>query len=323
MKTYCIQVYNNTSVDPTPYLTGMFQYFQKHGVTLNYDIASVNIQPLRSARAYNPQVGTVDVLNPVHLPPTDHDIVLFLYDYSAWKSPWYWPWPLWNYGAAGNVPRDDTYMDGGKPVITIGYWQTDTTVAQRFLHEPMHAVAKLFSCQDVMDSYLLDSTPDAPGGNFAQQWAIFQPYLNTMKPTVQQSTLDFLTQNEGCVLHPYQDVKGNWTIGIGFTRLNGETVSQNTPSFASVQDAENALKTVIQPYADTISSCVTYPINQNQFDALVSLCYNEGQSAIRNSTLVRDLNAGLVQQAADQFLVWDIPAVLLARRQKERALFLS
>lgn len=183
MITKRIQVYNNTSIDPTPYLTAMFQYYKKHGVTFNYDITNVAVLVPQSTIAYNPMVGNVYVIQGVEklVPQTDHDIILFFFDYSNWKSPWYWPWPLW-----GNVPRDDTYMANGKPFITIGYWPTDTTVQQRFIHEPMHALAKIFGCIDQMDTYNQDSNPDSTTGNFSIQWQSLAKFLNpqTSMPTV-------------------------------------------------------------------------------------------------------------------------------------------
>jgi lysozyme len=47
------------------------------------------------------------------------------------------------------------------------------------------------------------------------------------------------------------------------------------------------------------------PLTQNQFDALVSLVFNIGGGAFRKSTLLKKLNAGDIQGAADQFLVWN------------------
>lgn len=186
MKTYRIQIYTNRiTANLSPYLTTMFQYYQKHGVTLNYDISQVNVTGYKSELASVPLVGNVYVIQGAdHLVPNnDHDITMFVFDYVDWKAPWYWPWPLWDYGPAGKLPRDDTYLVNSKPFINIGYWPTDSTVGQRFLHEPMHALAKIFVCQDVMDTYTLDSTPDAIGGNFYQQWNIFKPYLTMTTPT--------------------------------------------------------------------------------------------------------------------------------------------
>ncbi len=43
------------------------------------------------------------------------------------------------------------------------------------------------------------------------------------------------------------------------------------------------------------------PLNQNQFDALVSLTYNIGTGAFNKSTVVKKLNASDIRGAADQF----------------------
>lgn len=211
MITKRIQIYNNTSVNPIPYLTAMFQYYQKHGVNFNYDITNVSVSVPQSTIAYNPMVGNVYVIQGMEslVPQTNHDIVLFFFDYSNWKAPWYWPFPLW-----GNVPRDDTYMANGKPFINIGYWPTDNTVQQRFIHEPMHALAKIFGCKDQMDTYINDNNPDSSVGNFAIQWAIFQPYINPM--TFMNVTI---TRNSD---------DGVETLGTLIAEANGATFTCNT-----------------------------------------------------------------------------------------------
>ena len=68
------------------------------------------------------------------------------------------------------------------------------------------------------------------------------------------------------------------------------------------------------------------PLTQHQFDALVSFAYNVGVNALRTSTLRRKLNAGLYDEAADQFLRWNrgggrVLAGLTRRRKAERLLF--
>jgi hypothetical protein len=73
---------------------------------------------------------------------------------------------------------------------------------------------------------------------------------------------------------------------------------------------------------------VKVPLTQNQFDALVSLVYNIGQTAFSNSTLLKKLNAKDYQGAADQFLRWNkgggkVMKGLVRRREAERALFLE
>ncbi|ELI8281136.1 glycoside hydrolase family protein, partial [Yersinia enterocolitica] len=60
---------------------------------------------------------------------------------------------------------------------------------------------------------------------------------------------------------------------------------------------------------------------------LCSLIFNIGPTAFANSTVLKRLNDGDYQGAADAFLMWkkagNNPDILLPRRQRERALFLS
>lgn len=332
MITKRIQVYNNTNIDPTLFLTGMFQYYQEHDVTFNYDIANTAIPVPPATLANNPLVGNIYVVQGAekNLPVTDHDIALFFYPLDNWKAPWYWPWPLWNYGPAGQVPRDCTYMANGKPFITIGYWATDQTVQQRFIHEPMHALAKIFGCVDQMDTYINDNTPNSPVGNFATQWGIFKTYLNTiMKPTIQQSTINFVAGFEGFSATPYKDINA-YAIGYGFDFLNNVAVTVNTPAM-TVEQAKVILGEKLQAIGQFVNTTIHTVLNQNQFDAICDFVYNEGEGALLKSNLLKNLNTSS-PVIEDNFVSWDedhksgnlaVDLVLLARRQKEYALFLT
>jgi lysozyme len=71
---------------------------------------------------------------------------------------------------------------------------------------------------------------------------------------------------------------------------------------------------------------VTYPINQNEFDALVDFSFNDGNAALDGSTLLKDVNEGNLDGAAAQFQLWDhaagkVVAGLLRRRLAEAAEF--
>ena len=80
-------------------------------------------------------------------------------------------------------------------------------------------------------------------------------------------------------------------------------------------------------WAERAINSANVTLNQNQYDALCSLVFNIGASAFNGSTLLRKLKAGDYTGAADQFLAWkragNDPDILLPRRQRERALFLS
>lgn len=128
---------------------------------------------------------------------------------------------------------------------------------------------------------------------------------------------------ESCQLTAYQDQRGIWTIGWGHT---GAEVVEGLVWTQAQADAQFILD--LHKTESAVMASLDVALTQNEFDALVCFTYNVGAGAEAHSTLVRLLNAGSLQAAADQFLVWDhangVPnAGLLRRRTAERALFLT
>lgn len=78
-----------------------------------------------------------------------------------------------------------------------------------------------------------------------------------------------------------------------------------------------------------VNKYVTYSkLTQHQFDALVDFTYNLGCGSLRGSTLLKKLNAGDIEGAANEFPRWNkigkIPnAGLTRRRIAEQKLFRS
>lgn len=67
-------------------------------------------------------------------------------------------------------------------------------------------------------------------------------------------------------------------------------------------------------------------INQNMFDALISLAYNIGVGALAKSSVIRHLQNGDKLASANAFLLWKNAGgkpILLSRRQRERSVFLA
>jgi lysozyme len=80
--------------------------------------------------------------------------------------------------------------------------------------------------------------------------------------------------------------------------------------------------------AAPVARHLTVELSQYQQDALISLAFNCGGRSIARSTLVQRLNAGLTDDAAEEFLRWNkIGRVesrgLSRRRAAERTLFLT
>ena len=145
--------------------------------------------------------------------------------------------------------------------------------------------------------------------------------------TVSPFAVDLICGFEGKRLAAYDDGVGVWTIGFGTTVYpNGIKVKKGdtcTEAQAKVYMAHDLKK-----FELAVNNAVKIPLNQNQFDALVSLTYNIGTNAFSESTLVKKLNANDIHGAANQFDVWVNAGGkrmqgLVNRRVKEKALFLS
>jgi len=138
---------------------------------------------------------------------------------------------------------------------------------------------------------------------------------------IAESTLDYIIEEEGKRNKAYQDVKGLWTTGVG--HLIRPSEQHLITAVLTDEEVKDLLKRDLEWCSEAVESSVKVPLAQAQFDALYSLCFNIGGTAFKNSTVVRKLNAGDYQGAADAILMWNKPAVLEKRRRRERDLFLS
>ncbi len=137
-----------------------------------------------------------------------------------------------------------------------------------------------------------------------------------------QKGIDLIKNFEGLRLKAYLCPAKVWTIGYGHT---GADVKEGL--LIGQAQAENLLRNDLQRFENSVNAYVKVKLNQNQFDALVSFAYNVGIEALSKSTLVKFLNQGLFNQAANQFDRWVNAngkplSGLVARRAKEKALFL-
>jgi len=128
---------------------------------------------------------------------------------------------------------------------------------------------------------------------------------------------------EGVRLEAYIPVKGDVpTIGYG------STLGVKMGDKISAERAEELLREDLVRFEACISNSVLVALNQNQFDACVSLAFNIGEGNFKKSTLLRILNANNIRGAADQFLVWRMAGGrvlkgLENRRRDEKELFLT
>jgi len=148
-----------------------------------------------------------------------------------------------------------------------------------------------------------------------------------MAKTTSNAGLNLIKGFEGKRLYAYDDGVGVWTIGFGTIKHpNGVRVKKG--DVCTEKQAEEYLRNDLVKFEAAINKLVKVPLSQNQFDALASFTYNLGESNLSSSTLLKKLNKGDYQGAADQFLAWKkaggkvLPG-LVRRREAERALFLK
>lgn len=146
-------------------------------------------------------------------------------------------------------------------------------------------------------------------------------------PQVNAPGLQLIKNFEGCRLTAYDDGTGVLTVGWGHTgSVNGKPVALGMTITQTT--ADDLLATDLEKFEEGVNKKVSHDLTPNQFAALVSFAYNEGLGALEGSTLLRLLNAGDTQAAADQFGDWttadgQVLEGLVRRRAAERALFLT
>jgi lysozyme len=141
-----------------------------------------------------------------------------------------------------------------------------------------------------------------------------------------QKCFDLIKQFEGFSAKPYLCPAKVWTIGYGSTRYeDGRYVTAKDP-YIDEAKAILIMEVTLKEYESAVNRYVKVPINQNQFDALVSFAYNLGNKALLNSTLLRRINQGNFLAANNEFKKWVFAngiklQGLVRRREAERILF--
>ena len=137
-----------------------------------------------------------------------------------------------------------------------------------------------------------------------------------------------IKQFEGFSPTPYLDSTGIPTIGYGtIIYTNGTRVTMNDFPITEEQ-ATQYLANNIDKKTANINEMLMVTVNQNQFDSLASFAYNLGIVALHGSTLLRLVNQGNFDGAAEEFPKWDHAGGhailgLTRRRAAEQQLFLT
>jgi lysozyme len=140
---------------------------------------------------------------------------------------------------------------------------------------------------------------------------------------IPKAAVDLVKKYEGRKLTAYKCPAGIWTCGYGET---GPDIKEGV--VWTIWEAEDRLKSSLAKRGEIVDRLVKVPITDNQRASLVSFVYNVGERALKESTLLKLLNKGETEKAAEEFPRWNkangrVLAGLTARRCAERDLFLK
>lgn len=124
----------------------------------------------------------------------------------------------------------------------------------------------------------------------------------SFKYNISDAGIEFITNYESFYSEPYRGIDSqNETIGYGHVIIAGENFGSITE-----EEAKTLLKKDLQYFVDSVSTLImNLNLNQCQFDALVSFSYNCGLSALKNSTLLKDIKTeASTETIKEDFLMW-------------------
>lgn len=128
-----------------------------------------------------------------------------------------------------------------------------------------------------------------------------------------------LIGHEGIVLSTYLDSVGVPTIGVGHTKSAGGLDPDKFTGTLTMRQALDLLREDIAKYETGVNRAVKVPLEQHEFDALVSFHFNTG--SIGKASFVKKLNDGDRAGAIKGIMDWRKPAAIIPRRTAERDLF--
>lgn len=141
---------------------------------------------------------------------------------------------------------------------------------------------------------------------------------------IPQQAIDFITNEEGLVLHQYPDIAGLPTICVGHLIRKGESF----PDEMTKEQCADLLRKDLLYTAAAIMRLVKVPLSDSRYAALLSFTFNIGTGGFQASTARSRLNRGDYGGVPEAMLYWvwsggrKIPA-LLHRREREADLFSS
>lgn len=116
---------------------------------------------------------------------------------------------------------------------------------------------------------------------------------------ITQDGIDLIKRFEGFSSTVYICPAGYPTIGYGHLVRDNEKFGK-----ISQEEAEALLRVDVESAERAVLRLIKVPLNDGQFDALVSFTYNLGSGALQCSTLRRKVNRQAHAEVPEQLLRW-------------------
>jgi GH24 family phage-related lysozyme (muramidase) len=207
-------------------------------------------------------------------------------------------------------------------VVTLGL--ATISIAEGQISEPDNGVVREIQLQKFNQS-LTSSLNNSATLNLPT----FEPEPEP-EPKPAPEAISLIKEFEGFESQAYIDTDGTPVIGYGLSKIGGEPVQIGDR--ISPQQADTALNAHLQEIYEELDQVVRVDLSDRQLSALASIAFNVGINSIKQSTLVKKVNAKDYAGAANEFLRWDkanlrgrlvqLPG-LTRRRHAERQLFLE
>jgi lysozyme len=135
-----------------------------------------------------------------------------------------------------------------------------------------------------------------------------------------QHCIDMIKHFEGLKLEAYQCVGDVWSVGYGHTKgvIEGDKITQD--------QADQWLLSDLHMVETHMQRMIKVTLNQHQWDALVSWCFNLGCGSLRRSTMLLVINANDLEGVTKELIRWNkangkVSKGLERRRKAEAHLF--
>ena len=127
-----------------------------------------------------------------------------------------------------------------------------------------------------------------------------------------------LHKREGLRTKPYLDTRGIPTISLGVTYYpNGRKVTMQDKPITKIE-AERLGKVMADRFASEVTTLIKSNVNQNQFNALVSIAYNIGINGFKTSSFLKLVNKNPNDpKIKEAIMLWTKNKELIGRRKSE------